>query len=154
MRFRGPALTVFSSLILMSVAATAAADTKAEQAITYRKSVYEVMAWNFGPMRGAVQGKIPYDKDAFALQAARLAMLTPMLPEGFPAGSFVAGKTDAKPLIWEQRAEFDELMKKLALKSAALADIAKSGDLNKIKPAFGEVGQVCKSCHEKFKKED
>ncbi len=154
MRFRGPSLTVFASFILMSGAVTAAPQTKAEQAIAYRQSVYEVIAWNFGPMKGAVQGKIPYDKDAFALQATRLAMLTPMLPEGFPAGSFVAGKTDAKPLIWEKRAEFDELMKKLAQKSAALAEIAKSGDLDKIKPAFGEVGQVCKSCHEKFKKED
>ena len=102
-------------------------------------------------MGEAVDGKIPYDKDAFATHAARVAALTPMLPEGFPEGSALAGKSAAKPEIWKNRAEFDELMKKLAAKSAALAEVAKGGDLAKIKPAFTDLTQVCKSCHDKFR---
>ena len=42
----------------------------------------------------------------------------------------------------------------LAAKSADLADVAKSGDLAKIKPAFKELTQVCKSCHDKFRTDD
>jgi cytochrome c556 len=126
----------------------------AEQAIRYRHSVYQVILWNVRPMGDALDGKIPYDKDAFAIQAARVAALTPMLPEGFPERSYIAGKTAAKPEIWKNRAEFDELMTKLATKSAALAEVAKSGDLAKAKPAFNELTQACKSCHDKFKAED
>jgi cytochrome c556 len=77
-----------------------------------------------------------------------------MLPEGFPAGSYVKDKTAAKPAIWENRAEFDALLTKLANKSAALAEVAKGGDLAAIKPAFSELTQVCKSCHDKFREKD
>jgi cytochrome c556 len=149
-----PALMVLAVLLAAAATAHSAPPSKAEQAIDYRHSVYHVIAWNVHKLGDVVEGKAPYDKDAFALQAARVAMLTPMLPEGFPEGSYVAGKTEAKPEIWKQRAEFDELMKKLATKSAALADVAKGGDLAKAKPAFNELTQVCKSCHDKFKKKD
>ena len=148
-----PGLLAFAGL-LAAATAHSAPPTKAEQAIEYRHSVYHVIAWNIHKLGDAVDGKVPYDKDAFALQAARVALLAPMLPEGFPEGSYVEGKTHAKPEIWTNRAEFDERMKKLADKSAALADVAKGGDLAKAKPAFNELMQACKSCHDKFKKKD
>jgi cytochrome c556 len=149
-----PGLIAPVALLAATITASAAPQSPAERAIHYRHSVYHVIEWNVALMGRAIDGKIPYDKDAFALQAARVAMLAPMLPEGFPAGSYVAGKTDAKPEIWKNSAEFDELMKKLATKSTALAEAAKGGDLAKAKPAFGELTQVCKSCHDKFRKKD
>ena len=154
MSFIRPGLIVLTALLAAAAAAHSAPPSKAEQTIDYRHSVYHVIAWNVHKLGAAVEGKVPYDKDAFALQAARVAMLAPMLPEGFPEGSYVKGKTEAKPEIWKNRAEFDELMKKLATKSAALAEAAKSGDLAKAKPAFNELTQVCKSCHDTFKAED
>lgn len=149
-----PGLTALAALLAASAAAHSVPPTKAGQAIDYRHSVYHVIAWNVHKLGDAVDGKVAYDKEAFATQAARVAALAPMLPEGFPEGSYVAGKTDAKPEIWTNRAEFDELMRKLAAKSAALAEVAKDGDLAKAKPAFKELTQVCKSCHDKFKKKD
>ena len=153
-----PPIRVAAAVTAFVVAATAiahdAAPSKAERAIDYRHSVYHVIGWNVAPMGDAVGGKIPFNKDVFAMQAARVAALAPMLPEGFPDGSYVKGKTEAKPEIWTNRAEFEELMKRLADKSAALAEIAKSGDLAKIKPAFTDLTQVCKSCHDKFREKD
>ena len=146
------ALAVLATLTA-TVAAVAHEVSPAERAIEYRKAVYHVIAWNFGGMAAVIKGKAPYDKDAFALAASRVATLAPMLPEGFPAGSLLAGKTDAKPEIWTDPAEFDRFMKNLATRSAALADVAKSGDLARIKPAFGELAQACKDCHEKFRKD-
>ncbi len=149
-----PALVACLALTAATAAvAHGAPKSKAEQAIDYRHSVYHVIRWNVGLMGAQVDGKAPYDKDAFATQAARVAVLVPMLPEGFPEGSFVKGKTEAKPAIWEHRAEFDELMKRFAAKSSALADVAKGGDLAKIKPAFSELTQACKACHDKFKED-
>jgi dimethylargininase len=49
------------------------------------------------------------------------------------------------------RAEFEDLLKKLEARSATLADVAKSGDLAKIKPAFGDLLQTCEDCHKKFR---
>ncbi len=154
MPFIRPALLALAVLLAAAAAAHPAGPSAAERAIDYRHSVYHVINWNVHKLGDAVDGKVPYDKEAFALQAARVAMLAPLLPEGFPEGSYVKGKTAAKPEIWTHRAEFDELMKKLAAKSAALADVAKSGELDKAKAAFGELTQVCKSCHDKFKAKD
>ncbi len=149
-----PGRIALVALLAATATAAAAPQSPAERAIHYRHSVYHVIEWNVALMGRAIDGKIPYDKDAFATQAARVAQLAPMLPEGFPEGSYIAGKTDAKPEIWKNRTEFDELMKRLATKSAALADVARGGDLAKAKDAFNELTQACKSCHDKFKKKD
>jgi cytochrome c556 len=147
-----------ASLLLLAASGGALAhaaheQTPAERAIEYRQSVYHLIAWNFAPLSAALQGKAPYDKDAFALAASRIAALAPMLPEGFPAGSYVAGKTDAKPELWQDPAEFARLMKDLATRSAALAEIARSGDLDQIRPAFEDLAKACKACHKKFRAE-
>lgn len=141
---------------LVGFAATAVAQqpSRAEQSIKYRTGLYQAVYWNFGPMGAAVQGKAPYDKDAFAKQAARVAMLSPMLAEGFAVESPNDSKPKgAKASIWTNKAEFDKLMQDFVTKSATLADVAKGGDLAKIKPAFGDVGQACKACHDKFRAE-
>jgi cytochrome c556 len=134
--------------------AVAAPPSKAEHAIAYRHAVYRVIAWNVGPMGAAVKGKIPYEAAEFASRAARVAALVPMLREGFPPDSYIAGKTHAKQAVWTNRAEFEELLKKLETRSAALADVAKGGDLVKIKPAFGDLVQTCDDCHKKFREKD
>ncbi len=138
---------------LASAAAFAQQPSRAEQSIKYRQGLYQAIYWNFGPMGGAVQGKLPYDKDAFAKQASRVATLAPMLAEGFAVESAIEGKSKAKPAIWTDKAEFDRLMQDFVTKSATLSDVAKGGDLAKIKPAFGDVGKACKACHDKFKME-
>ena len=138
-------------LLVTGGGALAHEQNPAERAIEYRKSVYHVIAWNLAPMGAAIQGKAPYDKDAFALAASRIATLAPMLPEGFPAGSYVAGKTDAKPELWQDPAEFARLMKDLATRSAALSEMAKTGELEKIRPAFNDLTKACKACHKKFR---
>ena len=76
--------------LILSAPALAAPPSDAERAIEYRMAVMQVTGWNFGPMKGAVTGKVPYDKDAFALHAQRVATMAPMLPEGFPAGRWSA----------------------------------------------------------------
>jgi cytochrome c556 len=138
------------TLLVVNVAS---ADSPAERAIEYRQGIYSVIGWNFGLISNVAKGQTPYNKDAVALRAERVAYMVPMLSEAFPEGSVIAGKTEAKPEIWTQRADFDALLKKLATKTTELATIAKSGDLAKITTATQETGQVCKECHKKFKKD-
>ena len=126
------------------------AQVKPADAIHYRKSAYTVLVWNWMPLVNTVRGKTPYVKADFERYANRVAQIAPMLLEGFPAGSGV-GKTESKPEIWKNWADFQLKMKAFETESAALATLSKGGDFEKIKAQFGKVGGTCKSCHDKYK---
>lgn len=129
----------------------AAAGVKPGQYVKYRRSVYQVIGWNMGPMAAAVKGQVPYDRARFATQAQRVATLAPMLLEGFHSSSKGAKDTEAKDEIWTDWTEFTRLMRDFEQKSATLARVAQGGDLAAIKPAFVAMGKACGACHEKFK---
>ncbi|HEY7377932.1 MAG TPA: cytochrome c [Steroidobacteraceae bacterium] len=148
-------IAVIAAFAMYSIA-TLAQDkppSKAEQAIKYRQSVYKVILWNFGPMAGMVQGKIPYDATDFAKRAERVATMAPMLLEGYPQGSNTDAPTRAKPEVWQNFDEFTKLMHNMEDKAAALASVAKEGNLDKSRAAVGELGDACKACHDKFRAE-
>ncbi len=86
---------VLGSLVL--AASAHAQQSKGEAAVEYRKSVYEVMAWNFGPMGAMAQGKVPYTAAEFAKRAERVAFIAPLLAEAFPPESQGVKRTDLKP---------------------------------------------------------
>ena len=141
-------LALFGAACLF--ASSAFAQVKPEDALEYRKSAYHVLLWNWMPLANAVRGKTPYVKADFERYASRVAQIAPMLLEGFPAGSGV-GKTEAKPEIWTNWADFQMKMKAFETESAALAALSKGGDFEKIKLQFAKVGGTCKGCHEKYK---
>ena len=140
----------------MAAAATAPAmSAKAiDQAIKYRQAAYTVLYASFGPLGAMASGKMPYDAKAFQVRADRVAFMATITPEVFPAGTAKGGiPSKAKPEIWQDRADFDKLMKDLGDKTAALAVAAKSGSLDTIKPAFEAAAGACKACHDKYKVE-
>tara|TARA_R110002049_G_scaffold134101_1_gene293515 strand:+ start:320 stop:835 length:516 start_codon:yes stop_codon:yes gene_type:complete len=73
-------------------------------------------------------------------------------PEGTGPESGV--KTGALPIIWEDKADFDE--KVLAMQDAAgnLASVAQEGDIAAIGAAFKTTGGTCKDCHDKYREDD
>ena len=150
-RFRRGAV---AALLLAFVGAAAVAQgqpSKAEQTLKYRKAVYQVIAWNFAPMGAMAQGKIPYDAKEFELRAQRVAELTPMLSESYPAETQSVTGSKAKAELWGNRADFDAKMKDLVDRSATLATVAKAGDPAKSKAAFLDTANTCKACHDKYK---
>ncbi len=152
---RVPALAGTLALATLSLAAAAASQAQgskeAEQAIKYRQAAYTVLYNNFGPLGAMASGKMPYDAKAFQLRADRVAFMTTITPDVFPAVSKSGAPTKAKPEIWDNQPEFNKLMKDLTDKTAALAVAAKSNNLDTIKPAFGAAAQACKACHDKYK---
>jgi len=147
-------LHLAAATLLLAVAAGANAQgqpSKAEQAVKYRKAVYQAIAWNFGPMSAMAQGKLPHDAAEFQMRAARVAALTPMLAESYaPDTQGVAG-SKAKPELWANRADFDAKMRDLVDRSATLASVAKSGDAARSKAAFLDTAGTCKACHDDYK---
>jgi cytochrome c556 len=126
---------------------------KPEQVLKYRKALYSVIGWNFGPMSAMAQGKVPYNADEFARRAERVALVAPMLSEAFPPESKGVANSELKPEMWANRADFDAKMKDMVERSAALAAAAKTGDFEKSKAAFMQTAQTCKACHDKYKNE-
>lgn len=142
------------ALLLALACGTAQAQgqpTKGEQALKYRKAVYQAIAWNFAPMGAMAQGKAPFDAKEFAVRAGRVAALTPMLAESYSPETKDVDGSKAKPGLWSNRADFDAKMKDLVDRSATLATVAKGGDEAKTKTAFFDTANTCKACHDEYK---
>lgn len=140
---------ILAGAIALGAAASASAD-QIEDAIDSRKAVFKLFKANVGPMGAMAEGKIPFDKEAFAKRAANLSVLADMPWEYFIAGSD-KGDTKAKPAVWSKSANFKAEVEKFQAAVAKLAQAAKSGDENAMKAEFGAAAKTCKSCHSDFK---
>ncbi len=124
-----------------------------EDAIEYRRAVFEVIAGNFEPMGAMVEGKIDYDAERFARNAERVAELSGMALEGFEGGPH-AGETESLDAVWDEWEQYQQGMQKFEERAQSLASEAEGGaDLNQVRGPFVEVADTCKSCHDNFREE-
>jgi cytochrome c556 len=142
-------LTVAAAALTLTLPAMAQF-AKGEDAIKYRQGVMKIMATHFGRIGAMAQGKMPFDAQTAQRDAEIAAFVSKLPATAFIDGSD-KGETKAKPNIWTERAKFDAAMKKMQEEMANLDVAAKTGDLEKIKAAFGPVGQSCKACHDDFR---
>jgi cytochrome c556 len=143
-------LVAFGLVVTLSMTGNAFAQVKPDDAIKYRKSVYTVMGWNFGPLAAMAKGEKPYDKDEAIRRAANLAFVSRLPLEGFTPGSDL-GTTKAKPEIWENLDDFKTKLEKMQGETAKLGEVAKAGDFDALKAQIGETGKACKECHDKYR---
>lgn len=86
--------------------------------------------------------------------AAQIADLSRKASGWFPAGTGPdLGKTGAKPDIWQNPQDFIVKLHNFQAAAKAFNVAAMSGEVNAIKPKFGELGQSCKACHDKYRAE-
>lgn len=146
------AMIAVSALVAVSAGALAQAPpTRGEQALKYRKAVYQAIAWNMGPLGAMAQDKAPFDAADFALRADRVAALTPMLAESYIPETKGIANSRLKEEMWSNRSDFDGKMKTLVERSARLAQVAKGSDAAASKAAFFDMANACKACHEKYR---
>ena len=119
--------------------------------VEYRHSGFYMIGWHFQPMADMVKGDKPMDAKAFAKHATAVAHIAPLLPEGFVNGPH-KGKTDAKPAIWKNYADFSKKMKAFEEESQRLAEVAQDGEAGQIKEQFMKTAQTCKACHDDYRK--
>ncbi len=136
---------------LATVLPAAAQFQKPEDAVKYRKSAYQVMGAHFGRIGAMVQGKAPYDPAAAAVNAEVVAFMSKLPFAGFVEGTSGSEKGQPKPVIWTERAKFDAAMKKMQDEVAQMAVVAKNGNLDQLKAAFGNAANACKACHDDFR---
>ena len=90
--------------------------------------------------------------EAMAVNAETIAINTQQIPYLFPAGS-MTDKSNAKPDIWEKKADFDAAAKTLQVKAEELRDAAKAKDQAKVEALMKDFGRTtCGACHTPFRK--
>jgi len=147
------ALLGVAAAVLLGVSLPAAAQfAKPEDAIKYRKAAMTMMGTHVGRIFAMANGKAPFDAKAAAANADIAAAVSKWQFAGFVEGSD-QGQTRAEPKIWSELDKFKAAAAKSNEDIAKLDVAAKSGSLDAIKAAVGEVGKSCKACHDAYRKE-
>lgn len=119
-----------------------------------RGSAMSLMGWNVGPMVAVIKDQAPYDPALFRRQAPRITALAGMVDELFKEDLRAFDlKTEAKPAIWDDKAEFSRLARQLVDSGVNLEAVASGEDEAATRKAFISVLDSCKACHEKFKED-
>lgn len=127
---------------------------EARKAYEVRHSIFELLLWNVAPLAGMVKNEVPFDADRAKLNASRIAALTPMIPDAFVVDTRGFDlDTEAKDVIWQDKKEFLRLAANIEEKSLAFEAAAATGDFQEFSAAFLDMGQACKDCHERFRKD-
>jgi cytochrome c556 len=92
------------------------------------------------------------DYAAVELKAKDIMGTAEKVPGLFPKGS-TAGKTKAKPEVWEKSDEFSKAAKNLSKAAGELAAAAKAGDDAAVTAKVKALGDACGSCHKAFRAE-
>ncbi len=147
------ALSAATALLALTTALPAAAQfQRPDDAVKYRKGAFFVMGQHMGRIGAMAQGRAPFDAAAATANAEIVQTLSKLPFTAFVDGTD-KGDTRALPKIWSERAQFDAAAKKMQDEVANLVVAAKANDLEKLKAAFGAVGQSCKACHDNFRKD-
>lgn len=144
-------MTLRALLILPVAASLLAACSAPNDAAIYRHSVFHTIAWHFGTLAAMAKGSQPFDQATFEDKANILVNLSALPWEGFQPDS--AEGSDAKPAIWENRADFDSKANAFQEQARTLARLAAEGDQQAMLAQVGEVGKSCKACHQEYRED-
>ena len=142
------------ALLATTLAGTALAQVKPEDAIKYRQSGYAFMAWNMGRIKMNVEGdkfnKEEVLKAATAIQAIANSGMGALYLPGTDKGKGWE-ETRAKANIWTDKEKLGKVATDFVREANEMAKVAATGDAAAVGAQFGKLGGTCKGCHEDFK---
>jgi cytochrome c556 len=142
-----------ATLATLASLPAAAQFQKPEDAIKYRQSALTVMSNHLGRIGAMAQGRVPFDAGAAAANAQIVTTMSKLPWVAFGEGTDKGMPNRAKPEIWKEQAKFKDLQGKMQGEAEKLEAAAKSGNLDSVKAAVGELGKACKACHDDFRAE-
>jgi cytochrome c556 len=135
------------AVITLGTLAVAASST---ETIKDRQAAMESIGDALGNLVAIAKGEAPFDAEVVHDKAATIAdhlqMASSLFPEGSHAGDV---ETWAKPEIWANHADFVE---KLEAAQAAAKSLGSVSEEAAFRPAFGKLGNACKSCHQTYRR--
>ncbi len=141
---------LLSASFLSGVALADGQFQKPDDAIRYRKSVFDVISVQFGAINQALTKGPMVQKDVE--HEAELVQSLASLPwTAFLPGTLIPAQSRARPEIWKDAAGFKKASDDFVLKATALASAAKAGDKAAIKSAFDDTAKSCEDCHNHYR---
>ena len=150
---------IILALLATAIAGSALAQVKPEDAIKFRQSGYAFMSWNMGKLKAMlVDNPASYNKEQ-AIAAANLIAATANSGMGalyVPGSDKGKGwkETRVKPELFTDRDAVGKVAMAFNKEANELAKGAATGDAAALKVQFGKVGEACKGCHDKFRKDE
>jgi len=144
-------LTLAGMVAASLTAGVALADSSPDAAIQYRKKVMDAIGANMGGVGAIAKGEVPF-KAALATHLKGIALAASLAPAAFEQNTHGQGseKTTANEKVWADWAKFEGGLKKLEEEATRVAAVADSDPDAAIKEV-GEVGKICKGCHDNFR---
>jgi cytochrome c556 len=147
------------ALVATIVAGTAAAQMKPEDAIKFRQSGYTFMAWNMGKLKGMlVDNPSSFNKDqalaaAKAIQGVANSGMGALYVPGSEKG--VGWKeTRVLPELFTDKDGVGKVARAFNAEANEMAKVAEAGDAAAMKAQFGKLGESCKGCHDKYRRDE
>ena len=127
-------------------------EQRAQTVATNRAALFKTMGAAFGPAGAMMQGRATFDAAAAGLAAQRIEVLAGMIkPLTATDTSAIVKNTQARTIVWTERADFEKKADDLVKAAAALRTAAATGNEAATKTALQGLGGACKSCHDKYR---
>jgi cytochrome c556 len=141
------ARTPILAAALLVVGSLAATSLLAGTPLEDRSQGFKGAKENMKQIKAALAAK---DMAAVGVAAKSLQEFAGKIPGLFPEGSG-GGKSEAKPEIWKNFADFQGKAKDLENASAKLGELAAAGNADAVAAQFKAVSGTCGSCHDSYK---
>jgi cytochrome c556 len=140
------------SLAVASGALMAQVVGKTEDQIRWRQSAYHTMAWSMNRIKA---NKDQVVEAANVIQALANSKMGALYQAGSDHGKGWK-ETRVKPEFFkpESREELGKVAGAYGKEANEMAKVAASGDAAAVKAQFGKLGEACKACHDKFRKDE
>ncbi|MEA1051199.1 cytochrome c [Lamprobacter modestohalophilus] len=151
-RLRAAAL---GTLAIAFVGTATAADLKPEEQIQTRQAGYSFMSWNMGKIKANLDGDFSQPQVEAAANAIAGIANSGMGALYGPGTDKDIGdvKTRVKPELFTDQEGVGEVAVAFIEAANNMAETAALGDEAEVKAAFGKLGESCKACHKKYRKD-
>ncbi|MBK1619584.1 cytochrome C [Lamprobacter modestohalophilus] len=151
-RLRAAAL---GTLAIAFVGTATAADLKPEEQIQTRQAGYSFMSWNMGKIKANLDGDYSQPQVEAAANAIAGIANSGMGALYGPGTDKDIGdvKTRVKPELFTDQEGVGEVAVAFIEAANNMAETAALGDEAEVKAAFGKLGESCKACHKKYRKD-
>lgn len=151
--------TMIAAAVVALACTAVAADAQdpvqvgAAEVVAARKAAMALSGAAMGGFKATIDAGGPVRTQAFPAGAvARWAAAVPgMFPAGTGQDALGAEATDAKAVIWTQRADFDARAATFAAEAGKLAQLAQADDAPGFAAQWAVVRASCQSCHAVYK---
>ncbi|CAG0944831.1 MAG: Cytochrome c' [Rhodocyclaceae bacterium] len=152
--------TILAASLGLTLASTTLAQVvgKPEDQIRWRQSAYHTLAWSMARIKANVEGT--YNKDqvveaANVIQAVANSKMGALFQPNTGSGKGWK-ETRVKPEFFkaESRDELGRIAGAYGKEANEMARVAATGDAGAVKAQFGKLGESCKACHDKFRKDE